>query len=75
MRNIFKLLGVIIPPLLYKVKQLDDDKAQTRFDPLTLTGTVLLRSIPYNAFLRGLSQYFGYKKQHVCQNTSKLTIR
>ncbi|CAH0217290.1 hypothetical protein SRABI106_01884 [Rahnella aquatilis] len=26
MRNILKLLGVIVPPLLYKVEQLDDDK-------------------------------------------------
>jgi hypothetical protein len=48
---------------------------QTRFDPLTLSGTVLLRSIPYNGLLRGPTQYFGYKKQHVCQNASTLITR
>ncbi|MGY3102453.1 hypothetical protein ACVWVV_003658 [Ewingella americana] len=26
MGNVFKLLGVILPPLLHKVKQLDEDK-------------------------------------------------
>ncbi|WP_413530148.1 hypothetical protein [Rahnella inusitata] len=41
----------------------------TCFAPCTLSGTVIVRSIPYIALFRGETGAFGYKKQRVCRVT------